>query len=38
MIEDLPTEKYFFPKILIFFTLTCNKKKILAKKIENQAS
>ena len=37
MIEDLPIYIYIFPKILIFLTLTYNK-KYLAQKIENQAS
>ena len=44
MIEDLPTEIYYFQKYFYFwkntfnfFNLTCNKKK-LAQKIENQAS
>ena len=37
MIEDPPTGIYFFPNMLIFLTLTDNK-KILAEKIENQAS
>ena len=37
MIEDLPTEIYFFLKYWFFWPLTCNN-KILAQKIENQAS
>ena len=37
MIEDLPTEIFFFKNTDFFLTLTCNK-KILAQKIENQAS
>ena len=38
MIEDLPAEKYFFSKNTDFFTLTCNKKILAQKIIENRAS